>query len=121
MKIYCRLKPSRIKNAGVGVFSIAKIPKNTDPFQGCDTKLRIMSSEEFHSLDDERQKMIRDFCYYSSGNWRVPLNFNKIDISWYVNSSENPNLEFDTETGKYNTIRDIDIDEELTYNYEIYL
>lgn len=66
------------------------------------------------------QKMIRDFCYISSGYWRIPKDFNKLDISWYVNSSENPNLRFDIETGKYTTIRDISEGEELTYEYLIY-
>jgi SET domain-containing protein len=119
-KIYTRLKPSKIENAGVGVFSITNIPKEIDPFEGCITKLRNMSNDEFQSLDEEKKKMVKDFCYYSSGNWRVPENFNTIDISWFVNSSENPNLEFNPNNGQYKTLRDIEIDEELTYRYSIY-
>ena len=119
-KIYTRLKPSKIQNAGVGVFSIGVIPKEINPFEGCTTKLRTMSNDEFQSLDEQKKKMVKDFCYYSSGNWRVPENFNTIDISWFVNSSEDPNLEFDTSNGQYKTLRDIEIDEELTYRYTIY-
>jgi hypothetical protein len=56
---YCRLKPSKIIGAGVGVFSIETIPSGIDPFNGCDTELRIMSSSEFDSLSDEKKKMVR--------------------------------------------------------------
>jgi SET domain-containing protein len=117
---YSRLKPSRIEGAGVGVFSISFIPKGTDPFDGCTTQLRNMSNEEFQSLSEEKKKMVKDFCYYSSGNWRVPQNFNTLDISWFVNSSVEPNLEFNTNNGRYVTLRDIEIDEELTYEYLVY-
>ena len=92
----------------------------TDPFEGCNTKLRMMSNDEFQLLSEEKKKMVRDFCYYSSGSWRVPENFNTLDISWFVNSSPNPNLEFDTNSGRYITLRDIKIDEELTYEYSVY-
>lgn len=117
---YSRLKPSRIEGAGVGVFSINFIPKGIDPFEGCTTELRTMSNEEFQSLSEEKKKMVRDFCYHSSGNWRVPRNFNTLDISWFVNSSPNPNLEFNTNNGRYVTLRDIEVDEELTYEYLVY-
>ena len=116
----CRLKPSNIKNAGVGVFSISTIEKGVDPFPGCDTHLIPLSIKDYDNMTCSEQKMIRDFCYISSGYWRIPKDFNKLDISWYVNSSENPNLNFDIETGKYTTIRDISEGEELTYEYLIY-
>ena len=117
---FCRLKPSLINGAGVGVFSIDIVPMGTDPFEGCNTKLRMMSNDEFQLLSEEKKKMVRDFCYYSSGSWRVPENFNTLDISWFVNSSISPNLEFDTNSGRYVTLRDIKIDEELTYEYSVY-
>lgn len=118
-KIYCRLKPSLIENAGVGVFAIDAIPFGVDPFPGSETNITIMSNDAYNLLSEEKQKMIRDFCYNHHGNWRVP-DFNKIDISWYVNSSENPNLSFDSETGNYTTLREIKVGEELTYDYLIY-
>lgn len=117
---YCRLRPSKIKGAGVGVFAIEKIKEGVNPFDGCDTNLVNMSMSEFDQLSDEKKRMVKDFCYYSSGNWRVPKNFNTLDISWYVNSSQTPNLEFDTRTGQYKALRDIKVGEELTYKYEIY-
>jgi hypothetical protein len=117
---YCRLKPSKIEGAGVGVFAIDKIPKGINPFPNCDSHLRSMSGDEFSRLSPEKQKMVRDFCYHSSGNWRVPLDFNRLDVSWYVNSSVDPNLAFDTNTGQYRTLRDINEGEELTYDYVVY-
>ena len=118
--IYCRLKPSNIKGAGVGVFAIENIPIGIDPFPGCETKLNNLSKEAYNNLTEDKKRMVRDFCYYSSGNWRVPNNFNQLDISWYVNSSQNPNLEFDNQTGKYKTLKEIKSGEELTYYYEVY-
>jgi hypothetical protein len=117
---FCRLKPSKIEGAGVGVFAIDKIPMGINPFPGCDSHLKAMSNDEFASLSVEKQKMVRDFCYHSSGNWRVPNDFNKLDVSWYVNSSVTPNLAFDTNTGQYRTLRVIDEGEELTYDYVVY-
>lgn len=117
---YCRLKPSNIPNAGVGVFSIDTIPANTNPFPDCTEKLRLMSNDEFSNLTEDKKKMVRDFCYHSSGHWRVPQDFNKLDISWYVNSDINPNLQFNTETGTYITLREIKPGEELTYDYLVY-
>ena len=58
-KIYTRLKPSKIQNAGVGVFSIGVIPKEINPFEGCTTKLRTMSNDEFQSLDEQKKKMVK--------------------------------------------------------------
>ena len=117
---FCRLMPSKIEGAGVGVFSIELIPIGIDPFGGCNTDLRKMYNDEFHLLSEEKKKMVRDFCYYTNGGWSVPKNFNTLDISWFVNSSDSPNLSFDTNTGRYETLREISIGEELTYEYVVY-
>jgi uncharacterized protein len=117
---WCRLKPSLIEGAGVGVFAVEEIPSGIDPFPNCDTILTRMSNHEFQSLSDAKKKMVRDFCYGSGGYWMIPHDFNKLDISWYVNSSNNPNLFFDVTTGKYKTLRKIEIGEELTYDYIVY-
>ncbi len=116
----CRLKPSNIKGAGVGVFAVSKIDKNINPFPGCNTDLIPLSNIDYNNMSDLKQKMIRDFCYISKGYWRVPKDFNKLDVSWYVNSSDSPNLSFSVETGEYTTLREISEGEELTYEYLIY-
>lgn len=118
--VFARLLPSKIEGAGVGVFAIENIAKGTDPFIGCENDLRLMDMHEYDYLSNEKKKMVLDFCYQNNGFWHVPKNFNKIDISWYVNSSSEPNLSFDPETGKYTTLRDISIGEELTYDYILY-
>jgi uncharacterized protein len=118
--VFTRLKPSEIQGAGVGVFSICDIPKGINPFGDSDIKLRIMSMTEFQELSEDKKKIVQDFCYHSRGNWHVPIDFNKLDIGWYVNSSTEPNLSFDTQTGNYISLRDIKKGEELTYNYIIY-
>lgn len=118
--IFARLSPSLIEGAGVGVFAIENIAKGTDPFIGCENDLRLMDMHEYDSLSNEKKKIVLDFCYQNNGFWHVPKNFNKIDISWYVNSSQEPNLSFDPETGKYLALRDISIGEELTYDYILY-
>lgn len=117
---YCRLKPSNIEGAGVGVFAIDKIPVGINPFPNCDSDFKSISNKDFNNLSDEKKKMIRDFCYHTSGNWRVPNDFNRLDVSWYVNSDVNPNLHFDTNSGQYRTLREINIGEELTYDYVVY-
>jgi len=119
--VYCRIMPSKIH--GVGVFAIKDIPKGIDPFKTTNN-IKYNSIElydqDIKDLDINVKKMLDDFfgkeCTY------VPLNgLNSLDISFYMNSTENPNIDtIDDEKSEYfvfRTNRDIKKGEELFIKY----
>lgn len=122
---YCRLKPSKIQ--GIGVFAIRDIPKGKNPFLGIRNciffKFKI---QEFKKIDKEVLKMIDDF-FVIEKNKTVQITdnaLNGMDISFFVNNSNNPNLKiFDDGTNNafiFKTIRKIKKGEELTISYRDY-
>jgi len=117
---YCRLKPSEIN--GVGVFAIRNIPKNKDPFPGIlDQGWREIKVSDLKNLDKEILKMIDDFFVIEKDNTvLIPeLGLNGMDISFFVNHSERPNLKM-MEDGSFLTLRKIKKGEELMVCYGTY-
>lgn len=117
---YCRLAPSRI--SGVGVFAIRDIPDGIDPFQfGNQTKWVEFAEDDFKNMDKEIRKMISDFFVYEKdGKVYVPENgFNKLDMGFYLNSSDKPNMA--TKDGnRFYALRKIKKGEELSVDYRTY-
>lgn len=117
---FCRLKPSKIE--GVGVFAVRDIPKNTKPFGTRNQKWIKLNIKELEHLDKEVLKMIDDFFVIEKdGSVEVPeFGLNGMDISFFVNNSDTPNLI--TKDGGYSfiTLRDVKAGEELTVRYETY-
>lgn len=113
---YCRLMPSDIN--GIGVFAIKDIPKNVNPFLTSNKKpieyniIRLYDSD-IQGLDNGVKKMLKDFVdqgptaedSYAQSAYKSPpvkngneydvpyLGFNTIDISFYLNHSDKPNLD----------------------------
>ena len=125
--VYCRLKPSGI--SGVGVFAIKTIPINTNPFKKCNInseKVNYISvkKEELKNLDSQIMDMVKDFFHEDKGYFPIALNgLNSIDITFYLNHSDNPNIEIINEDNNYFsfiTKREIRVGEELFINYNIY-
>lgn len=118
---YCRLMPSKI--AGVGVFAIRDIPAGINPFKGANEPEWIeFKMSELKELDKEILKMVDDFNVIEKDSTvLVPeCALNGMDISFFVNNSDNPNLK--TEDGGFNfiTLRKIKKGEELYVSYETY-
>ena len=91
-RVYCRLKPSPIH--GIGVFAVRDIPAGVEPFDGCDrTRAIWVRPEELDGLHPEVRRMIDDFCAVQGGWIFLPRRgLNAIDIQYYVNHSDAPNL-----------------------------
>lgn len=113
--IYCRIKPSPIH--GVGVFAIRDIPKGIDPFIGAPEEEYVgFTPEEIEGLDLAVIRMVKDFCFFKDGQyWCSPHGFNNLDIVYFINHSDDPNLE--TVGEHFFTNRVIKKGEELTDNY----
>lgn len=118
--VYARLKPSLIH--GVGCFAIRDIPVGVDPFPDSNSEHQFVEKEKVANLPPEIKKLYYDFCCDEDGIYYCPKSFNRVDVSWYLNHSKNPNMVF-REVGTtfgFFTARDIKDGEELTIDYDTY-
>jgi len=120
-KTYCRLKPSPI--SGVGVFAIRNIPKNINPFQGINNqKWHEINMSELAGLDKEILTMVDNFFVIGKDRKVLIPEFglNGMDISFFINHSETPNVKTIDDGFTFITLRDINKGEELTVSYGTY-
>ncbi len=116
---YCRIRPCK---HGVGVFAIRDIPSGTNPFKDCYAGEFIeITPEEVDSQLKGIREMIIDFSPLQEGKYLVPqCGLQAIDISFYLNHSDTPNMRADAEKLDFYTIREIKEGEELVVDYELY-
>jgi SET domain-containing protein len=122
---YCRLRPSKIE--GVGVFAIRDIPKGKNPFLGIkNQRWHKFDLKELKKMDKGVLEMVDAFFVIEKDNTvYIPEGgFNRMDISYFVNNSESPNLKI-VENGKdsalnFKAVRNIEKGEELTVSYATY-
>ena len=115
--VYARLQPSAI--AGVGVFAIKDIPKDTYVFEPDDGALISIRQSKVENLPPAVRRLYEDFCVLRKGKYKCPSSFNKLTPSWYLNMSDNPNVAADSSLEFY-SIREIKAGEELTADYSRY-
>jgi SET domain-containing protein len=119
-KTLIELKPSLIDRDGVGVFAVVNIKKGQKIADG-------LSLEDFNHqipwenlkyFDKETKKKIKDFCVGTPEGFVPPedMDFNKLSIEWYFNHACDGNVGFD-ENGDFIAIRNIEKEEELSYDY----
>lgn len=125
---YCRLMPSKLH--GIGTFAIKTIPKNTTLFVhsgknkcGYNSKTYKLTKEEVNKLPKESAKLIKDFFGKENDNsYYVPKNgINSLDISYYMNHSNKPNVRIvydECEWSTFKTNKIIKKNEELLICYD---
>lgn len=113
------LKPSPIE--GIGVFALCDIPKGCrDMFGKPDDagEWITVSKNEIESLPAHAQFLVGNYCLYDDENYFVPANgFKKMDISLFLNHSDQPNIISINEGDYFETTRDIKAGEELVIDY----
>lgn len=116
---YVMLKPS--VTAGVGVLAIKDIAKGCrDMFSRPNKEDRWIkvSKDEVESLPSHAKHLIENYCLYDEENYFVPdYGFKKIDLSLFLNHSDNPNVKSIAEGDYFEALRDIKSGEELLINY----
>jgi SET domain-containing protein len=126
--IYCRLGVSKI--AGIGVFAIKTIPKGVNPFKILakdNDKIIELNDDDIKNLNKNVKKIVNDF--FGQGDKIKKYDVlasgpNNINISYYLNHSNKPNLDIvEIEGSNYlgfvaNQI--IKEGEELTIDYSKY-
>lgn len=104
------LRPSTIDGGGVGVFTLHPIDKGV--------LLDIWPREKVRLLhESEIPESLRMYCVAKENDmWSCPPAFNKMEIGWYMNHSDTPNVF--KKDGQFFAKRAIDKDEELLLNYK---
>jgi uncharacterized protein len=113
--IKTNIKKSEIPNAGMGLFADEFIPKGMLIWKFDPESDKIISMEEFRSMDDKEKSKIRTYGYSTIGSENIKW---LMDNGKYVNHSESPNLKFISDSSY--AIRDIQQGEELTEDYSDY-
>ena len=118
---YCRLMPSKIQ--GIGIFAIRDIPAGVKPFRDAKKEhWHQFKLAELKNLDKEVLKMVKAFFIIEKdGTFVMPdYGLNGMDISFFLNHSNKPNIKTTDEGFTFKTIRKIRKGEELTIAYETF-
>ncbi|GAB6058602.1 hypothetical protein JCM31598_17190 [Desulfonatronum parangueonense] len=112
------LRPSTFVSGQVGLFTLR--PFTTDEIVVPHTyfdESRLITWEEMENLDEATRFKIFQYCYKTKKGFYAPKDINAIGISYFVNHSCDPNLDFDAK-GNYISLRNIPVGEELTADLE---
>ena len=118
-KVYSRLGVSNIH--GIGVFAFCDIGKGELLFECDNTEIVWINANEINNLSKKFKKLYDDFCVIKNNGtlYGCPKNFNQLTMAWYMNHSDEPNVEID-ENYNFHTKQRIKEGEELTINYNTF-
>lgn len=106
------LKPSKLKDAGVGVFATHDIRSGT--------KLALNKEGGEHRImnaADVPEALQHFSIALEDGRCKVPLAFNHLWIVWYLNHSDIAAAKLNLHDGAYYACKDIKAGEEILINY----
>lgn len=116
---YVILKPSLI--AGIGVFALKDIANGCREMFSAphkDDQWIKVAKEEVELLPIHTKHLIENYCLYDENHYYVPDHgFKKVDLSLFLNHSNEPNIISIQEGDFFEAIRDIKEGEELLINY----
>ena len=110
------LKPSIVCD-GVGVFALIDIPKGIELFPDVKPDKTFINWDELGEITTEVKKYLSNICLYNPNGIFLSRTISKINISYYVNHSENYNVFHILDEDKYITTRDIKKGEEILCVY----
>ena len=121
--IYCRLQPSSVH--GVGVFAIRDIPKGINMFGGCKkvrwSKVPLKKVFSKNTISDGVKELVKDLYVIDDDMVYFPDHgLNDVNISYFVNNSDNPNVNAIAGGEEFIANRDIKKGEELFVDYRTY-
>lgn len=113
------LKPSPIE--GIGVFALQHIPKGCRDMFGkpdaADDWITV-AKKEVEDLPAHARFLVGNYCLYDEGNYFIPAaGFKKMDVSLFLNHSDEPNIMSVSDGDYFEAIRDIKAGEELVIDY----
>lgn len=109
-----KLAPSLVCD-GVGVFAITEIPKEFVLFQDVNSDIDFIP---YDAITDYRVKQhLMSTCNSDKFGIYLSRTYNNINMSYYINHSETPNVYHDLQSDKYIALIDIQPGDELTCIY----
>jgi uncharacterized membrane protein YcaP (DUF421 family) len=118
-KLFLELRPSNI--AGVGIFAIRTIPKDTVIFHYDNEDI---TNYKFKDLRDKGVPLsvintLKKYCAHNKSIIQIPKNYNheKLTYVHYLNHSDNSNIYYDFDKNIYITKRKIRPNEEILLDY----
>lgn len=116
---YVMLKPSSVE--GVGVFAIRDIPVGCRMMfskPGPAEEWLSLTKAEVAALPPHARFLVENYCLYDDAVYFVPAEgFKKMDLSLFINHSDQPNIISINDGEYFEATRDINAGEELFVNY----
>ena len=111
-----RLQPSTVCD-GVGVFAIIPIPAGTALFKDVIPDKEYIEFSELENVPKEILNYLISMCNSDETGIYLSRTVNNINISYFVNHADAPNVEHDLIHDEYRAIRNIDAGEEILCVY----
>jgi len=94
------------------------IEKDTPLFEFDNTEMVWVNAKKLENLPPKIRQLYDDFCVVKNNKteYGCPVNFNQLTMAWYMNHSDNPNVESNMEYD-FVAIKPIRDGEELTIDY----
>jgi SET domain-containing protein len=115
---YVCLKPSKVCD-GVGVFALRPIPAQTLLFSDVQPDVDFIEWAELEGVHPNILTYLASICNADNGGIYLSRTINSINVSYYVNHSDTPNILHNKVEDKFVTLRSIEEGEELLCKYEV--
>lgn len=110
------LKPSKVCN-GIGVFALTDIDANTILFDDIEPDNTFITWKEIGDIDPEVKAYLKRMCNSNDEGLFLNRTVSAINISYYVNHSDNYNVHHDLNLDRYVTTKDIKAGDEILCKY----
>lgn len=111
-----RLKPSLVCD-GIGLFAIRPIERGEVIFQDVISDTTFIKWTELPNLHLDVKLYLNSICNSTKDGIFLSRTPNNINLAYYVNHSDSPNIIHDLNLDTFTAMRDINIDEELVCKY----
>ena len=111
-----RLKPSKVCD-GVGLFSIMEIKEGEAILDDVTADDIYIRWDEITDLREEVKNYLNSMCNSDKNGLYLSRTPNNINLAYFVNHSDNPNVFHDLELDRFIAIKDIGVDEEIVCVY----
>lgn len=110
------LKPSKVCN-GIGVFALTDIKANTILFDDIEPDKTFITWEKIGDIAPEVKAYLKRMCISNDEGLFLSRTASAINISYYVNHSDNYNVHHDLTIDRYMTTKDIKAGDEILCKY----
>jgi hypothetical protein len=111
-----RLKPSKVCD-GVGLFAIRPIKKGDVLLQDVTADTTFIQWAELPGLHQDVKSYLNTMCNSTTDGIFLSRTPNNINLAYFVNHSDSPNVTHNLTLDEFVALRDIEVDEEIVCVY----